>query len=435
MVVQDRRSQDPPVGSARLDLYVRDPAIMAEADRLLSGRIRHIRLTGELARAFRDRSWRQTATIIRSWMIWVLALDVLILTLNLFLLPTATAFAMLAPGALLLPGAAGVYLVWRRRLSDAVQEGALVVGMFAILLSISLTGVAAGGEWYERYLNVMIFTAVAGITIFNVRMRVTLAIAAMALGLYLSFQLSNPLVEIRSTVSAFFFLAAGIAATVVARRTMNIVASRTFLLELRDKASLSELADANQRLERLSKIDPLTGVANRRWMIELLDRLWTDASGTSRGVAFLMCDVEEFKKLNDTLGHAEGDRCLAEIAGIISNSVRHQVDYLARYGGEEFLVVLPGASEIEALTTAERIRGNVVSAVLPNPESRALPVVTISIGVAVLPPGSVLTPEQLQSHADAALYVAKRNGRNRVALYREIDADEAPDPRGRAARA
>lgn len=431
MVAQDRRSQDPPAGSARLDLYVRDPAIMAETDRLLSGRIRDVRLTGELARAFRDRSWRQTAKIIRSWMIWVLVLDVLILTLNLFLLPPAIAFAMLAPGILLLPAAAGVYLAWRRRLSDAVQEGALAAGMFVILLSISLTGVAGGGEWYERYLNVMMFTAVAGITIFNVRMRVTLAIAGMALGLYLVFQLNNPLVEVRSTISAFFFLATGVTATVVARRTMNIVASRTFLFELRDKASLRELADANQRLERLSKIDPLTGVANRRWMAELLDRLWTDGT---EGLALLMCDIDEFKKLNDSLGHAAGDRCLAEVAGIIATSIR-QTDYLARYGGEEFLVVLPGATEIEALATAERIRGNVVSAALPNPESRVLPVVTISIGVAVLSPGDSRTPEQIQSQADAALYTAKRSGRNRVALYRQTEADEESGQPGRVAQA
>ena len=133
-----------------------------------------------------------------------------------------------------------------------------------------------------------------------------------------------------------------------------------------------------------------------------------------------MCDVDEFKKLNDELGHAAGDDCLVEVARIISSRIRRAVDQVARYGGEEFLVLLPKVTEAEAREIAERIREGVAAAALPNPGSRVLPVVTISVGIAFRPLITRdLTPDQLQSQADAALYAAKRNGRNRVEVYRE----------------
>ena len=133
----------------------------------------------------------------------------------------------------------------------------------------------------------------------------------------------------------------------------------------------------------------------------------------------LMCDIDDFKKLNDRLGHAEGDRCLVKVAGIIQDNVRRDRDHVARYGGEEFLVLLPGVSEQEAIVVAERIRESVEAAAFPNPASRVSRHVTLSIGVAVQTPADeAITPEQLQRQADAALYLAKQTGRNRVVLHR-----------------
>ncbi len=107
-----------------------------------------------------------------------------------------------------------------------------------------------------------------------------------------------------------------------------------------------------------------------------------------------------------------------KVAGIIQSSVRRNRDHVARYGGEEFLVVLPGANEEAAVATAERIRASVEAASLPNPASRVSPYVTLSIGVAAQAPGEeIIAPEKLQNQADAALYLAKQAGRNRVVLY------------------
>jgi len=178
---------------------------MAEADRLLSGRTRDVLLKGNLAQAFRDRSWRQTAKIVRSWMAWVLVLDLITMTLNLFLLPHPVAVAMLLPGSVIPVAATCTGLIWTKRHSQAALGLSLTIGVAVILLAVSLMGAFAGGEWHERYLNIMVFVAIAGITIFSVPLWQTLSIAITALGLYLLFQLQNPAVETLSAISGFLF--------------------------------------------------------------------------------------------------------------------------------------------------------------------------------------------------------------------------------------
>ncbi|MCA1406523.1 GGDEF domain-containing protein [Ensifer sp. IC3342] len=413
VVVASRASASPEVR-----FQAPNPAVMAEVERLLAGRTRDIRLRGELGRLFEERSWSRTAKIIRAWMTWVALLDVLTLGLNAILLPKAVVLSMLPPACMLPPAALATALVWRKPRSVWLPKVSLLAGLFLILLSVALVGVSAGGEFYERHLNIMLFVAITAIIIFAVPLTWTVTVASFALALYLIFQLRNPALDEGSAVAGTLFFASGIIATVVARRTMTILAQKTFLLELRDKRRVTELADANARLERLARTDPLTGIANRRWMMETLNRLWSADASRPQGNAMLMCDVDDFKNLNDRLGHAEGDRCLVKVAGIIQSSVRRNRDHVARYGGEEFLVVLPGADERAALATAERIRASVEAASLPNPASRVSPYVTLSVGVAAQAPGEeIIAPEKLQHQADMALYLAKQAGRNRVILY------------------
>lgn len=363
-----------------------DPAVFAEVERLLARRTRDIRLKGEIKRLFRERIWSQTAKIIRAWMIWVAFLDVLTLALYTLMLPRAFALSMLLPGAIIPPAVVAVVLVWRKPRAPWLQGATLIASMFFILLSVALVGVSAGGEFYERHLNIMLFVAITAIIIFSVPLTWTVTTAAMALGLYLVFQLQNPGLEIGSAVAATLFFASGILATVAARRTMTILAQKTFLLELRDRHRIAELAKAHDRVELLARTDPLTGVANRRWMTETLDHLWSAGRKIPDGAAMLMCDIDNFKKLNDRLGHAEGDRCLVEVARIVQDNVRRDRDHVARYGGEEFLVLLPGVNEQEAIVVAERVRESVEAASLLNPASHVSRHVTISIGVAVQAP-------------------------------------------------
>lgn len=404
--------------SGRKHLQRLPPTVVNEVDHLLAGRTRDIRVSGEISRLFRERSWAQAAKIIRAWMVWVVVLDVLTLVVNALLLPTEIVLAMLAPAAILPPAALITAAVFSKPRSLWVQGLAIQVGLFLILLSVALVGVNAGGEFYERHLTIMLFVAVTAIIIFPIPLEWSMTIAAFALGLYLVLQLQNPTVPTGSALAGALFFASGVVATVVARRTATILAHKTFLLELRDRTRLADLTDANSRLELLARTDPLTGIANRRWMMETLNRIWNDEAMLVKGAAILMCDIDHFKLLNDSLGHAEGDRCLVKVAGIIQSSLRDDRDQVARYGGEEFIVLLPGLDEQKATTIAERIRTRVEAASLPNPRSTIGPYVTVSIGVADAGPNDEpISAEQLQRQADEALYLAKKLGRNRVVRY------------------
>lgn len=394
------------------------PEVVREVDRLLAGRTRHIRLSAELARLFRARSWPQTSKIIRAWMLWVIVLDIVTLAVNAVLLPPDIVKAMLQPASILPPAALATATAFLRPRPLWFESVAIHLGVFLILLSVALVGVSSGGEYYERHITIMLFVAVTAIIIFPIPIEWSISIAIFAIGLYLVFQLQNQDIAPGNAIAGALFFASGIAATVVARRTANILAHKTFLLELRDRARLAELTDANARLELLARTDPLTGIANRRWMVETLKRVWGDGIGKTEGAAILMCDIDHFKQLNDSLGHAEGDRCLVKVAGIIQSSLRDDRDQVARYGGEEFLVLLPGADEQDAMLVAERIRSRVETALLPNPRSSVGAYVTVSIGLAVLKRGTeAVSFEVVQKQADEALYIAKGKGRNQASFY------------------
>ena len=155
--------------------------------------------------------------------------------------------------------------------------------------------------------------------------------------------------------------------------------------------------------------DPLTGAANRAHLTHLLEceiDLVRRHGGT---LALLMIDVDRFKHFNDRFGHPAGDRCLSAIAACVSQRIRRS-DLLSRYGGEEFCVLLPRTGEGGARRLAEGIRAAVDALRVPAGDGRAR--VSVSLGVAAFAPGD--RPSSLIARADAALYRAKRSGRNRV---------------------
>jgi diguanylate cyclase (GGDEF)-like protein len=366
--------------------------------------------------------------LVRAWMIWVVVLDVLTLAVNAALLPVETVEPMLAPASILIPAALIAATLCRKPRPLWMEGTAILVGVYLILLSVALVGVSAGGEYYERHLTIMLFVAVTAIIIFPVPFSWSICIAAYSLALYLAFQLHNPAIGRGSALAGALFFATGVIATVAARHTANILAYKTFLLELRDRIRLADLTEANARLELLARTDPLTGVANRRWMTETLNRVWGDDGEQTRAKAILMCDVDHFKQLNDSLGHAEGDRCLVKIAGIIQSSLRDERDHVARYGGEEFLVLLQDTDEEEAVFVAEQIRSRVEAASLPHPQSPVRACVTVSIGVSITKQGQHgLSADTLQRQADEALYRAKQGGRNRVSFFSGTLRLEVPE--------
>ncbi|MGH8217008.1 MAG: sensor domain-containing diguanylate cyclase [Steroidobacteraceae bacterium] len=170
--------------------------------------------------------------------------------------------------------------------------------------------------------------------------------------------------------------------------------------------------------ERYARTDPLTGVLNRRSLLEQLDGACRRARVSGLPLALLFIDLDHFKRINDSFGHLAGDACLAAIIGPIQSELR-QSDAIGRYGGEEFVVILNGADEAAAHPIAERIVRRVASVSV---EGFGAPIqLTCSIGVAASDTLGVWG-EQLIRHADAAVYGAKRSGRNRVQIAEPLAA-------------
>jgi diguanylate cyclase (GGDEF)-like protein len=180
---------------------------------------------------------------------------------------------------------------------------------------------------------------------------------------------------------------------------------------LRDITSQYE---ARRALELLATRDGLTGVANRRHFDDALTREWRRAQREGKGLAVIMADVDHFKHYNDRFGHLQGDACLKQVAAALSGEVQRPGDLVARYGGEEFVILLSGADLAGAKRVAERLRSAVLDLAIPHPEVPGPEVVTLSFGVAAAEPKAGGDVKQLIEAADRALYVAKRQGRNRV---------------------
>jgi len=183
----------------------------------------------------------------------------------------------------------------------------------------------------------------------------------------------------------------------------------------------SMLADANAELLALSSTDRLTGLPNRRAYDERLIELWQLSLERKHSISAVMVDVDHFKKLNDTHGHPYGDRVLQRVGSLLQQALRAEDDFVARFGGEEFVILLPDADPDTALKVAERIRTLVQVAgspalqrdtVIPAQEVWA----TVSCGVATAWPTETLDPHRLIADADAAMYRAKQEGRNRVCV-------------------
>ena len=175
-----------------------------------------------------------------------------------------------------------------------------------------------------------------------------------------------------------------------------------------------ELRLANEHLSRLSFVDDLTGLANRRRFEETLDKEWRRATRFQTPLSVVIADIDGFKAFNDALGHPEGDKCLAAVGGVFRQTVSRAGDLAARYGGEEFIVLIPAADRATATAFAERIRLACEARAILHPASPVGSVVTISLGVASCVPSPQTSARALIADADAALYRAKQEGRNRV---------------------
>lgn len=181
--------------------------------------------------------------------------------------------------------------------------------------------------------------------------------------------------------------------------------------QIKIKALLDELGEKNSQLEELVKKDSLTNLYNHRYFYECLAKEFSSSMATRTPLSCLICDIDRFKKINDTYGHQAGDEILKSLASIFKQEMRNG-DIPSRYGGEEFALILPKTDIRDAAVLGDRIRTTVKNNVFSFGNT---PInVTISMGVAAVPANEAKTHIELICFADEALYAAKQDGRNKT---------------------
>ncbi|MET0186309.1 MAG: diguanylate cyclase [Achromobacter sp.] len=179
-------------------------------------------------------------------------------------------------------------------------------------------------------------------------------------------------------------------------------------------ASQQQLLEMNLELRRLSNLDGLTGLANRRYFDEYLGAEWQRALREQRDIALMMVDVDHFKRYNDTYGHLAGDGALKQVALALQGTADRSTDLAARYGGEEFSLVMPNTSLGGARLIGEKLRRAVAALAVEHKASTTGDILSVSIGAATMVPQHGTTFTALVDAADRNLYAAKHQGRNQV---------------------
>jgi two-component system chemotaxis family response regulator WspR len=182
------------------------------------------------------------------------------------------------------------------------------------------------------------------------------------------------------------------------------------------RKSQQALMETNLELQRLTNVDGLTGLSNRRYFEEYYKTEWANSIREKKAISILMIDIDHFKQYNDTYGHLSGDEILKSVANSLKKTFRRPKDLAVRMGGEEFIVVLPHTTASELAVLATKVVRAVEALNLPHSASPVADYVTISVGGATRMPEREEFPFGLVEAADKAMYEAKRAGRNRAVL-------------------
>ncbi len=234
---------------------------------------------------------------------------------------------------------------------------------------------------------------------------------------YVVFYPSLPSIPSQIETTNIAILIACVVLTLFVNFMMEVEQRRNFLLTLRERIRRGELTVQNRKLSRLATLDPLTKLANRREIDEYIEQLGDEIQLMCLSV--IMVDIDHFKKFNDTYGHIAGDTCLQKVARELRDAAHRQGDMVGRIGGEEFILFLPNSNLEDARLIAEKIVHRIFDLAIPNSGSPIEPFVTISAGVSSGEIKTTSDAKNLIESADQALYCAKNNGRNQVAIKQE----------------
>ncbi len=300
-----------------------------------------------------------------------------------------------------------------RQVQTAYSVAIFIVGLTIVGMLI-VTSYDVTQKYYAGVMLVMFYGYVASGMRFMYATFSGWGITIGYLVVVLFFLESNPTFLISNT----FFLVSSNLVGMLGSFLFEESKRRDFLLSALVIMERKEVEAANRALEKLSNTDPLTGIANRRYFEDFLEREWKHAMRYEYPISLLMIDIDYFKRYNDHLGHQAGDRCLVQLASVLKEFEGRPGDLVARYGGEEFVVILSGTDLDDAVRIAVEIRRRVMALKILHPASDVSDVVTVSIGVSSLIPKPGYSKEELIKTADLAMYRAKAMGRNCVNAFK-----------------
>jgi len=231
----------------------------------------------------------------------------------------------------------------------------------------------------------------------------------------------RPLEYTAQDLKLFTALASQAAASIQNALFCQQLQDYSYTLEKKVAERTAELERVNQELNQLANLDGLTQVANRRCLQETFEREWYRLARDQGPLSMIICDVDYFKRYNDTYGHQMGDECLQKIAETLKNTLKRPADLVARYGGEEFVVLLPNTKASGAWIVAQQIQYSVRQLSIEHKASLVSPFITISMGLCSTIPTHATSGEALFKIADQALYEAKKQGRDRI-IFREFQS-------------
>lgn len=389
-----------------------DSTEQAEIEALVKRRSWMLGFGGDLEVAY-DRDHRARAVLaFQSSALFILLLYLLLSSGIYFLMPEYELWNWLS-----LYGCVGVIIalagIFSRihRLDDWFEKYAGAGSFGAVALSVAVTGVVVDPVAGQLTQAAVMYAMVIIYSVVGLRFKHALyagwlgGLAGTVLALVLGGEVNWGLLHRTYTGSSLLGM---FIAYYAERRDRDLYLQARLL-----RAAQERTEEYAGRLDRLSRQDALTGLANRRHFDEEMQQEWRRATRQQSSLAVLMIDIDHFKHYNDTLGHVNGDGCLRRVAGLIAAHTRRPGDLAVRYGGEEFLLLFPETDREAACQHAERLLLSFQEARIPQAPGLAREFVSISVGVAVAIPGvSMLAPGELVCAADDALYEAKHAGRD-----------------------
>tara|TARA_R110002020_G_scaffold189446_2_gene388450 strand:- start:41415 stop:42728 length:1314 start_codon:yes stop_codon:yes gene_type:complete len=382
-------------------------------DRLLTQRSHLHDASPALGALYDSYSWAAHSLKARAWLQAAFVFNFLLMSFDYLVSPSLLMATLVIRGFMISSILLGLHMLWGRQRASWIQGATLLAVSATIMIGTGALGALGGVSMFERYITGALFTVATAILFFPIEFRWTVIAVVAAILLHAGMLIIGPVPDPLLALSTSCFYSGVIIAFASTRKATLRSQWNSFKSKIRELRDQEALASLNAELQVFANLDPLTGIQNRRSTQENIARIWDDPAYAKPAIAFLMLDIDNFKQLNDTFGHAAGDDCIKGVANKISLALRDG-DIVSRYGGEEFLVVLTGTTASDAFAVAERIRKSVESFRLRTlgdvPASR----VTISIGLALWQGDD--TPEMLIKRADEALYDAKHRGKNQTVV-------------------